>query len=462
LHAAAGGAQPYEAGLDWPAAARFLLKAAESAQVDGAAGHAANLSRRALALLDEAARGPRPPDTDALRAELVAVLIGAQWENARAADPEIAALIAQGRAAADRCGDAGLRARLLHAEARHVLGTQDVRAAIDALGQARELARAAGDAVSELAIAIDLGNTIDIQSLERGLAVLREALALYESTLASTEAESPELIRLHARLVAFIGIGEFDRGNLGEARRLLDRSLARLDALGRSEDLPRILNYRAQVALASGEFDAAEADVRRALERGGDGAGPWASLNRAFLGKVFLESGRPNAAGEEIRAAWNAVEQAWQVRLGTVVRQYLVEFLLRPGSSDAELDEAAGLLEAQITDAEASGFTNMLVTGHSLAAERDLRRDRPAEALDRSSRAVEILEAACDLPIVRTEEVLWRHARCLQAAGEPGADAYFGKARAVVERKATSLEDDAAKERLLTMTPVARVLAANS
>lgn len=294
-------ARHYEVGLDRPAAARFLLKAAESAQVDGAAPHAASLARRALTLLDDAASEPRPPNTDALRAELAAVLVGAIWENVPAGDSDVKALIAQGRAAAPRSGDLALQARLLHAEGRYVLGTEDVVAAITAFEQAREMARRAKDPVSEFAVAIDLGNAVDIQDINRG-------------------------------------------------------------------------------------------------------------------------------------------------------------YLLRPGSSPDELEEAEELFTAQLSDGEQTGHKNLLVAARSLKSELELRRGRPLEACVESTAAVDVLEASGDLPIVRTEEVLWRHACCLAAAGRAEAEAYFEKARAVVERKAASLEDDEARRRFLTTTPVARTL----
>jgi hypothetical protein len=455
-------ARHYETGLDRKAAAQFLLKAAESAQVDGASPHAASLTRRALTLLDEAARDPRPSDTDGLRAELIAVLIAAKWEDVQNGESTIEALIEDGKAAAERAGDAALRARLLHAEARYVLGTRSVPAAIAALEQARQLARAAGDPISELTVTIDLGNTMNVQELKRGLDTLREALTLYEVKLAPLVAEHSELSRLHGRLLAYVGIGEFDNGNLGEAKRLLDASILQLEAARRTEDFPRILNYRAQIALGEGDFAAAEADVRRALEAEGRIAGPWASYNRALLGKIFLDSGRMQEAAEEIRAAWRDAQAAWQLRLGLVVRQYLLELLLRADSSDAELKEADALVMAQRSDAEASGFKNMLVGAHSLKAELELRRDRPLDAVKESEHAVKLLEAAGELPILRSEEVYWRHSRCLALAGKSGADIYAQKARAIVQRKAASLEDDELGQRLLSSTPVARALSASS
>jgi hypothetical protein len=141
------------------------------------------------------------------------------------------------------------------------------------------------------------------------------------------------------------------------------------------------------------------------------------------------------------------------------VRQYLAEFLLRDGSSNDEVNEAATLLEAQVADAAQSGFTNMLAGAYSLTAEVELRRNRAAPALEASARALEIIEEHGDVAITRTEEVLWRHARCLTAAGKPGAEDYLAKARAVLEEKAASLPSETARQRLLTVTPVARALA---
>jgi tetratricopeptide (TPR) repeat protein len=341
---------------------------------------------------------------------------------------------------------------------RYVLGTKSVDAAIAALEQARELARAADDPVSEFAVSIDLGNAVDVHDIDRGLGILREALSLYEARLAALGAEHSELARLHGRLVAFIGIGEFDRGDLGQAKDLLDASIAELDALGRRDDFPRILNYRAQIELAAGQFDRAAEDLQRALEKTPETSGPWASYNRALLGKVYLEEGEVDRAGEEIRTAWSAVQANWQVRLGTVVRQYLVEYLLREGSSADEFAEAADLLAAQVADSETSGFLNLLAAAHSLRAEVELRQGRPADAVTESARAVEILGKSGALPIVRSEEVLWRHSRCLSAAGQEGADKYAAKARQIVERKASSLRAPQRREQMLRATPVARAL----
>src|SRR5262249_14759084 len=93
---------------------------------------------------------------------------------------------------------------------------------------------------------------------------------------------------------------------------------------------------------------------------------------------------------------------------------------------------------------EACGFAYGVAWGESLGAELALRTNDIDTARTRSSHAVAILEAAknTSLPIVRTEEVLWRHARVLEAAGSPEFGRFRMQARDTVPRKAGSLPDD--------------------
>ena len=100
----------------------------------------------------------------------------------------------------------------------------------------------------------------------------------------------------------------------------------------------------------------------------------------------------------------------------------------------------------------------MLAAARSLEGELALRQERTDDACKSSGAAVALLEKYGDMPIVRTEEVLWRHSRCLAAAGDSAADDFRAKAVAVVERKANSLGSDEAKQRMLSSTPVGRAL----
>jgi hypothetical protein len=448
-------ARHFEGGFDPGAATGYLLRAAQSALLDGASPEAASLAQRGLELVREAS----DPALDRVLAELAHVLATASdigWETD--AGGTVEAALADGRAAAQRAGDDELSARLLHAEGVLAIAIQDAAASRRALEESVALARRADAPVTQFAAMIDLGNVIDIFDIDAGLAVLREAHELYLNRLRPAAGEPErDLARLFHRLEGFIGVGEFDRGNLGEARRWLDASVAGLTRLGRPHDLPRLLNYRAQLALARGDFQAARDDLGHAL----DGAlpGPWVAVNQALLAKVAFEAGDEQGAAR-VREAWAAMQDHWHLGYGLIVRGYLIEYLLRPGSSPDELAEAARLIGDHRRDAEVGGFAYAVAWAESLAAELALREGDPAQALQAGGRAVAILTK--DLPVVRTEEVLWRHARCLQAAGsESEAAAFAQRAAEVVERKAASLPE-ADAERLRTATPTAKALAQSS
>ena len=122
-----------------------------------------------------------------------------------------------------------------------------------------------------------------------------------------------------------------------------------MEQLGQVYDLPRFLNFRAQIELASGDFDSAEADLRRALERALPGA--WAAYNKALLGKVFLDSQKYETAAPQLRQAWSDVQADPEPSLVIPVRAYLIEYLLRDGSTELELAEAGPLIADEVQDA---------------------------------------------------------------------------------------------------------------
>jgi len=461
-------ARHFTQGHDPGAAASYYLRAARAVASGGAPPEAIALAWRGLHLVREAvAEDADNGDLGTLRAELIYLLVTASdagWVEEDSPET-LPALLAEARAASSGGGDDELCARLLRAEGEVLRSRRDVKAARETLAKALRLARqadAAGSpeaAVTQMAIMIDLGSVTDMADLEQGLAMLREAQQLYlERLKPAAGGPPPDLARLFYRLQGFIGVAEFDRGNLGAARRELDACIGGMAELGRVYDLPRFQNYRAQMELAAGDFEAAEADVRRALERELPGA--WAAYNRALLGKVFLDSERYGAAGPQLRRAWSEVQADPQPALVIPVRAYLIEYLLRDGATEPELAEAGPLIAQEVQDADGGGFAYGVAWGETLGAELALRTGDVDTAQARSSHAVAILEAASktSLPIVRTEEVLWRHARVLGAAGSSEAERFRALALAVVERKANSLPEDARPAH--ARTPTARQLAA--
>jgi tetratricopeptide (TPR) repeat protein len=454
-------------GQDPGLAASYYLRAAQVVGAHGAPPQAVRLAWRGLELAREAVdEDPEDRETTRVQAELVYLLVtvsDAGWVTV-APDPEaLTELLAEGVRVSRAIGDDELLARLLHAEGGVLKSRRDVKTARKTLSNALELARRAeldgnADAViTQVAIMTDLGSVIDMEDLDEGLAVLHEAQRLYREKLQPAIGDpAPEIDRLGQRLNGFIGVGEFDRGNLGEARRQLDATIEGLTRLERIYELPRFLNYRAQVELASGDFDAAETDLRLALE----GASPsgWTAYNRALLGKVFLDSERYDAAAAELRPAWTDVQGYAQPSLTIPVRAYLIEYLLRPGSTDAELAEARALISAEVSQADDGKFAYGVAWGESLGAELALREHDLKTAGARSARAVQIIDDAKSnsLPIVRTEEVLWRHSRVLAATDSPEAQRFRERARSAVESKAGSLPVEV--RAMHARTPIARAL----
>src|SRR5207244_1005684 len=122
--------------------------------------------------------------------------------------------------------------------------------------------------------------------------------------------------------------------------------------------------------------------------------------------------------------------QGGMLALLILERAYLIEYLLRPDAPDADLEEASTLIADELREATAGEFGYCVAWAESLASELALRRGDAAAAVEHGAKAVAILDAAGDLPIVRTEEVLFRQARALAALGSPDADAMRARARA--------------------------------
>ena len=461
-------ARHFAQGRDLVGAASYYLRAARTVAAGGAPPEAIALAWRGLRLVREAAaEDASDRDLARLRAELIYLLVmtsHAGWVEAADNPETLQAVVAEGKAAGESSGDDELRARLLFAEGAMLRSRRDVKAARTTLEKALELARKADasasseSAATQVAIMIALGRIIDMEDLEQGLTTLRDAQELYLDRLQPPTGEpEPELARLFYRLRGFIGVAEFDRGNLGKACCELNACINGLEQLGRVYDLPPFLNYRAQVELASGDFDAAEADLRRALELALPGG--WAAYNKALLGKVFLDSEKYETAAPQLRQAWSEVQAYPEPSLVIPVRAYLIEYLLRDGSTESELAEAGPLIANEVQDAEVGSFAYGVAWGESLGAELALRTNDIDTARTRSSHAVAILEAAknTSLPIVRTEEVLWRHARVLEAAGSPEFGRFRMRARDAIARKTRSLPDDTRLAH--AHTPTARQLA---
>jgi len=161
---------------------------------------------------------------------------------------------------------------------------------------------------------------------------------------------------------------------------------------------------------------------------------------RALLGRLFVESEPPRLA--EAREALAAAreettESGFKPTRPLVAAMWAQLCLAEP--TPGSLTEADEVLRS----AETFGWARSEIEICSLLAQVGLARGTAEAALEASSRAVAELEARGGaVPAVRSEEVLWTHARALQAAGsKEEAGSFAARAAQVVRDKAGSLDD---------------------
>jgi tetratricopeptide (TPR) repeat protein len=434
------GGEPY-------AAAEQLLVAAGTARLDGAAPEAISIARYALSLIEKAdgSDSTHQMMVSRLRAELILMLLGSYDlhglpDNVGELSPEDMA--DEARSAAVVSCDLTLEARALHAAGNIAVTRGDVEAAEALLNSALDRSQASGDQIVQLTIMMDLGNLLDITSLDRGREMLRDAEVVITNQLAANPTDR-ELCRLKHGLEGLIGIAEFDAGDFGQAISLLDRSIEGFESMRQIFELPRWLNYRAQVALGSGDFDAARSYLDRALEIGGVAdESPLLAYNRSLRGKVDLDAGEIEQAEPVIRAAYEELERRQIVAFALIAGSYLAECWLRSAFNPAKCRaEALPLIDRLLETAIRGKFVYFEVWALSLRSTALWQAGRFGEALTDSDRAVDCLERhGGQLPIVRSEEVFLQYSHCLEGVGKvKEAKVWRTRARAMLERKAGTL-----------------------
>jgi hypothetical protein len=456
-HKALGG-RPVEA-------AGYYHRAAQTADLDGAPVEARGLAQRALDLLRGALDGPHglPAEeqgvAERLRADAILLLLrtaDARWASAsREEQALLVDLLEEGRLAAAEAQDAGLDARILHAEAGFAIATGDLGAARRHLESAAARSGEAGDEVARLAALIDLANVVDASDITAGRALLAEARTLAARLRAGAVRQvARQLDHLGARLDAMEGIAAADGGELGHALVLLDRSGAELARLGHVGDLPRVANYQAQAALLACDFEGARTPLLGIVDAAPAQPRSWNAYNRMLIGKTFLDEGDEAAAEPWILGGWDELLQAPNAALAAIVRLYLIELRLRERTAAVD-----GLIAEHLAATGVGGIGYAVAAAQVLDAERRLHLGDPTAALERVVPAVELVERSGHLPVLRTDEVHATHACCLAALGRhDDARAARERALGVLGERAASLGDPSAAARVLRLAPSARRL----
>ena len=375
-------------------------------------------------------------------------------------------LAAQGEAAAERIGATETLAEIRSLKGNFQVQIGDLGSAIDTFRDALELARSTGSPALECVALLYLGGQLAKRDLAEGMRLRREALELFETRVLPTlDQGSMPMERYFQQLLAWLGVGEFDLGNYSEAVHLLSKGIARQRDHGVTEDLVESLNFFAQVTLAIGQFETAEAALREAvaIEEGVDDGGsrPWLGTNLALLGKVHIEAGHVEEAAAPILRGRVLAESSGQRDLVAIVRNNYGEILMQREYSGFDPEGARTCLEENAVDCLEWGMERSAAMAYTLLAALELNAGNVERALDWSARAIALLEERGDMPAARTEEILLNHSRVLDAAGRADeARTYLARARAVIDRKAAAIEEPEYRATFLERVPVSRAIMA--
>ena len=455
-----------QAGAPVEAAAR-LVEVAESTFAEGADRETAEHAERAVALLREVdAKAKESPEAQRLLAQAILLLLlggEAGWgaERGEGLEERLLGLAEEAERAAEAAADPRLRANARYGTARVLTAYRGLDESIAAYREALELARAAEDPVAEFAILLDYGHHMDSVDLEQGGKLLQEAQALLAGGALEGRLGEEQREAERASLESSIGVAAFDLGRYGEALGLLTESADALVQAHRRDEGAWTRSFLGQLYTAIGLYEAAEATLRDGISLLADLPGPLGVRGylRALLGRLYVEwePQRLAEAREALAGAREETKASGNRSVLPLVDGYWAELLLAEGTPEA-LDEAEAVLGA----ASSYGRARSDIAFCSLLARVALAEGRTADAVDPSTKAVTDLAARGGaVPTVRSEEILWTHARVLEATGSTDAADYAARAAAVVRAKAASIADEARRESFLTRVRLSRdILAA--
>ena len=464
-------ARHHEAAGNAAEAAKRLVEVAESCFAEGADREAAAHADRAVAALREPlAKLKGEERTDAQRLlvrALLLVLLGGEptWNvhGAEAADAGVGvqALAQEAEEIADAAGDPKLRANACYARAVVQIAFGGLDEGLASYREALELARAAEDRLAEFAILMNYGHQLNSVSLQEGWEQLQAAHALLTGGALDAQLGEEQRALQAASLETLLGVGAFDLGRWGEAVDLLERSSAALREARRRDESAWALAFLAQAQTAIGDWEAAEGSLRDGIDLLADLTGSVGVRGyiRALLGRLYLEwdPQRPAEAREALAAAREEAAASGYRPTMPLVDAMWAELRLAEGTPEslAEADEVLRALETY-------GWARSEIESCSLLAQVALASGCAEDAVEPSAKAVTELEKRGGaVPALRSEEVLWTHARVLAATGSAEeAATYADRAADLVRAKAESLPDPEQRQRFETGVRLSREILA--
>jgi tetratricopeptide (TPR) repeat protein len=432
-----------------------LLLAGLSAYVRGERRGAARYCAQAL-------EGDVPDDALVVRLiHLYLIATELWWFLAPTKD--VGALVERAQGAAARAGDPALRAIASCLRGRYLIATDGLPEAVAAFSEAAELAVASGNLLAELEALSDLGHHTVGRSLDRGMAILRQAQARADGSAddGAPPCDRPLLPVHRARLAGFIGVAIFDDSRFDEAETWLRRSLSGLRALRAWDVCASISNYLGQLLTEMGRFEEAECVLLEALEllRADADLSTFQGYNLGLLGKLYLEWGRIGDAEENLAAAWDRLQQTRHRAILPILRNYLGELVMHPFYPARDICRACELFKETVTECQQSGFQRSEIAALNLLALGDLGLGDYDGACTASAQAIDRLAVTGTMPTLRTEEVYLVRSQTLQATGEEAAAAeWLAQARLILRRKAATIASPQLREQFLTGVPICRTI----
>jgi len=264
------------------------------------------------------------------------------------------------------------------------------------------------------------------------------------------------------RLDSTLGVAKFDLGDYGDAGALLESSTRILSTTRLDDDYAWALCFLGQLQTALGLWDEAEGSLREAIAVFGDDRRALGSRGyfRSLLGRVGVERDpqQLDVARLELEAGRRETHEAKYVSVEPLVDVHWAELLLAEGTEAArrEVDEL-------LAGAPNYGWARSEIAMASLRARIALDEQRLEDARTLSTGAYDRLRSlGGHVPAIRSEEIVFTHARVLDAVSpdSPEARACFGEAAGILRAKAESLTDTAQRDSLLQRVRLSREILA--
>ena len=463
-HALLEIARHYELAAEHAKAAELLVEVSESTFAEGADRETAHHAGKALELLGTAGVRDGSVERERLfaRAALLLLLGGEpSWRTDTGGGERLFALADDAKRAAETSGDLRLQANASFATAQLTLAYRGLEAGVAAYREALALAQEAEDAVAEFAVLLRLGHQLDSVDLRDGAMVLEQARELMLSGRLEDRLDPAALALEQGRLDSTLGVAKFDLGEYGEAWTLLESSVRLLSATRLDDDYAWALCFLGQLQTALGLWDEAAQTLEEAIavfegERSIGARGYFRSL----LGRIGVEREpqQLDVARREIEEGRQETHAAKYVSVEPLVDVYWAELLLAEGT-EAARREADELLAV----APDHGWARAEVAMGSLRARIALEDGRLDDALRLSSAAYGLLSKLGGfVPAVRSEEIVFTHARVLEAVGSGESADRYAEAAAILRDKAESLQGVSKRDSLLHRVRLSREILAKA